>query len=289
MATNTNYNYNLGNTTTTEKGQTNKTTTDARTDKTIVSGRTDTTTTSARTDTSKSNQNSSTNKQANDALNKAYNTKATLGTAHSLGYSQGQLDQDKLLGLYNKAAQTQYKGNLQALDASRQEYGKALMSAQDNYLQAMRQANASAITSGAARGTQAANELSAVLGLQQESMQGATDLANQRAQAGIDYANALAEAQVNAEDTTYNRQKAITEQLLQKYTSDNDVLGMLGYGALGDYVTGNTDVNTNSTNVTGKQTTTNDIGEQTTTNNIGKQVTTENIGKKVTTSNTKKK
>ena len=107
------------------------------------------------------------------------------------------------------------------------------MSAQDNYLQAMRQANASAIASGAARGTQAANELSTMLGLQQDSMQGATDLANQRAQAGIDYAKDLAKAQTDAEDTVYNRQKAIIDQLLQQYASDSDILGMLGYGALG--------------------------------------------------------
>ena len=269
MATYTNYN--LGKTVTKEGAQTNKTTTGARTD---------TTTVGPRTDTSRSTQSSSTNAQANSALDRAYNTKAQLGTAGSLGYKQDQLDQDKLLSLYNNAAKTQYEGNLQALDASRQEYGKALMSAQDNYLNAMREANASAIASGAARGTQAANELSTMLGLQQESMQGATDLANQRAKAGIDYANALAEAQVNAEDTTYNRQKAITDQLLQQYASDNDVLGMLGYGALGDYMAGNTDVQTNSTNVT---------GAQTTTNKTGKQTTTEKLGKKNTKSKTTKK
>ena len=271
MASYTNYNYNLGKTTTTEKAQKNKTTTDAKTDKTIVD---------SRKDTSKSTQNNSTNRQANKALDRAYNTTAQLGTTNSLGYSQDQLDQDKLLSLYNNAAQTKYEGNLQALDEKRQEYGKALMSAQDNYLNAMREANASAIASGAARGTQAANELSTMLGLQQESMQGATDLANQRAKADIDYANALAEAQVNAEDTTYNRQKAITDQLLQQYASDNDVLGMLGYGALGDYVTGNTSAQTNSTNVT---------GSQTTTNKIGKQTTRETLGKKTTKSKTTKK
>lgn len=269
--TNTNYNYNLGNTTTTEGSQTNTTTTGARTDKTTVG---------SRKDTSSSTQNNSTNKKADKALNNAYSTKAKLGTTNSLGYSRDQLDQNKLLNLYNNAAKTQYEGDLQAVDASRREYGRALMSAQDNYLQAMRQANASAIASGAARGTQAANELSTMLGLQQDSMQGATDLADQRAQASIDYANALAKAQVDAENTVYDRRKEITDQLLQQYVSDNDVLGMLGYGALGDYMTGNTSVKTDSTDVTGKQTT---------TNNIGKQTTIENLGKRTTTSKTTKK
>lgn len=246
MATYTNYNYNLGRTTTKEGAQTNSTTTDARTDK------------------SSGTQSHSTNAQADSALDRAYNTKASLGTANSLGYKQDQLDQDKLLSLYNNAAKTEYEGNLQALDASRQEYGKTLMSAQDNYLQAMRQANASAIASGAARGTQAANELSTMLGLQQDSMQGATDLAKQRAQAGIDYAKDLAKAQTDAEDTVYNRQKAIIDQLLQQYASDSDILGMLGYGALGDYMAGNTNTQTNSTNITGAQRTTETLGSKTT-------------------------
>lgn len=264
-------NYNLGKTVTKEGAQKNKTTTGARTD---------TTTVGSRTDTSHSTQSSSTNAQADSALDRAYNTKAQLGTAGSLGYKQDQLDQDKLLSLYNNAAQTQYKGDLQALDASRREYGSALRSAQDNYLNAMREANASAIASGAARGTQAANELSTMLGLQQESMQGATDLANKRAQAGIDYANALAEAQINAEDTAYNRQKAITDQLLQQYASDSDVLGMLNYGALSDYLAGNVNTTTDSTNVT---------GEQTTINRIGEQIIKEVLGAKKTTSKTTKK
>ena len=271
MATYTNYNYNLGKTATKEGAQTNKTTTGARTD---------TTTVGSRTDTSHSTQNSSTNAQADYALDKAYNTKAHLGTAGSLGYKQDQLDQDKLLSLYNNAAQTQYKGNLQALDASRQEYGSALRSAQDNYLNAMREANASAIASGAARGTQAANELSTMLGLQQESMQGAADLANKRAQAGIDYANDLAKAQIDAEDTAYNRQKATTDQLLQQYASDNDVLGMLNYGALGDYLSGNVNTNTNSANTTGAQTTTNETGKQTVKEVLGSKKTTSKKTKK---------
>lgn len=264
-------NYNLGKTVTNEGAQKNKTTTGPRTD---------TTTVGSRTDTSHSSQSSSTNAQANSALDRAYNTKAQLGTAGSLGYKPDQLDQDRLLSLYNNAAQTQYKGDLQALDASRREYGSALRSAQDNYLNAMREANASAIASGAARGTQAANELSTMLGLQQESIQGATDLANQRAQAGMDYAKALAKAQIDAEDTVYNRQKSVVDQLLQQYASDSDVLGMLNYGALGDYMAGNVSTTTDSTNVT---------GSQTTTNKTGKQTTSEKLGKKKTKSKTTKK
>lgn len=269
MATYTNYN--LGKTVTKEGAQTNKT---------ITGARTDTTTVGPRIDTSHTAQSNSTNAQADAALNRAYNTTAQLGTANYLGYKQDQLDQNKLLSLYNNAARTQYKGNLQSLNMFRQEYGKALRTAQDNYLNAIREANASAVASGAARGTQAANALSTMLGLQRESMQGATDLANKRAQADADYANELAEAQVNAEDTTFNRRKTITDQLLQKYASDSDVLGMLGYGALGDYIAGNVNTTTDSTNV---------IGEQTTTNRIGEQTTKEVLGAKKTTSKTTKK
>ncbi len=204
---------------------------------------------------------SATNDKADNALNRAYNTGAQIRPVEDLGFSQEQLDRNKLLALYNQAAKTQYDVGNTEYEQAFNEYGRGLNSAQDSYIAAMRQANANAIASGAARGTQAANELSTMLGLQQQSVSGATDLANQRAQLGLDYAKALSEARVNAESEAFDRNRTVAELLSQYFASDNDRYGMLGYGALADYLGGNT-----------KQTT--KTGDQTTKETTGKKITT---------------
>jgi hypothetical protein len=237
--------------------QTNETIVDEHTDRVEAGKRTDTSDTSTKT-----------NAAADAAYNDATKRTATLLTDPTkLGYSAEQFDPDTLLALYNQAAKTKYDNAQAEYDQAINQYGLGLKNAQDSYISAMRQANANAIASGAARGTQAANELSTMLGLQQNGVAGATELAQKRANLGLEYAQALADAQVNSEDTSYNRRRAAIDQLLQKYVADDDLLGMLYYGGLGNYLTGNT--TESGKNVTGEQTTKNITGRQKTTENLG--------------------
>ena len=72
---------------------------------------------------------------------------------------------------------------------------------------AIRRANASAVATGASRGVQAAQELASILGLEQESTMAATELAQARANLGLQEAEALSkdvmEALTYADDTKY--------------------------------------------------------------------------------------
>ena len=274
MATNKNTNINTDkyiyqDSTTVTGPQTNTTTTKEHTDTTTLGKHTDTVDNTVET-------NAATNAKADNAYNALKNQTANYGRATDLGYSSDQLDQNKLLSLYNNAARVQKDTSLAENQQAINQYGNSLKSAQDSYIDAMRKANANAIVSGAARGTQAANELSAILGMQQQGAEGATELAQQRAQIGLDYANALAEARTNAESEAYNRRKQAVDQLLQQYASDSDILAYLGYGAAGEYL----GANTNNTEHTDGKTV---YGEQVNKTKYGKQETTEKTGKQKTT------
>lgn len=233
-------------------------------DNTVTEGKqTNTTSVGARNDSGTSNV--STNKKGDAALDTAYDQLGQRVTSVSQldNVNENQLDPNRLLSLYNQAAKTQYDVGNTEYEQAFNEYGRGLNSAQDSYIAAMRQANANAIASGAARGTQAANELSTILGLQQQSAAGATDLANQRAQLGLDYAKALSEAQVNAEAEAWNRGKSLEELIGQYYAAPRyEAVGSIGYNTAGAYIGNNT--NTATTAKTGKQTTTETTGKKTT-------------------------
>lgn len=105
----------------------------------------------------------------------------------------GDLDRQQLEALYGILNQGQYAGSalaqttFQAQQAAQEQFSRGLGATQATALDAIRRANAQAIASGASAGLGAANQLSAILGLQQESVGSAADLANQyitSAQAG---------------------------------------------------------------------------------------------------------
>lgn len=224
-----------------------------------TNGSQNTTTTGGRTDTNTSNTDTTTNSKADQALKNAYNTTA-LRNANDFGISSDFLDQDKLYQLYTQGAQTTRDVGLQELAAARNQQAQGLTDAQNAYIDTIRKANAGAIQSGASKGVQAANELSALLGFQQESVAGNTQLAQQRYDIGNTYAKALADAATNAESTAYNRATSIADILNAALASDSNLLGMLGYGSLGDYLASNIKNNTKNTANTGQQVTTENVG-----------------------------
>lgn len=113
-------------------------------------------------------------------------------------YGGINFDEDAILRKFNAATRGQF-------DALRKEYGNVenqfynqLSSTQDIALDTIRKNNAAAIATGASRGMQSANELSAMLGLQQESAMTATELAQQSQQLADKEAAALAENPMKA-------------------------------------------------------------------------------------------
>lgn len=102
-------------------------------------------------------------KKLEEAFKKSQDSKTT-AEAETARLNQVSQDAYKQTKLENEQAQNQYAQNISANQLTA--------------LDAIRRSNASAIASGANAGLSAANQLSSILGLQQDTTQEATDLAN---------------------------------------------------------------------------------------------------------------
>lgn len=89
-------------------------------------------------------------------------------------------DENIIRSKFDDATKAQYGMLNKEYATTENKYYDNINANQMSYLDAMRRANASAAATGASRGMAAANELSTILGLQQNSVAGATDLASQR-------------------------------------------------------------------------------------------------------------
>ena len=85
------------------------------------------------------------------------------------------------------------------------QYYNNLYNTQNTVMDTIRQSNAQAVASGASKGVQAATTLSALLGLQNESVQGATELANESIKLAQDETAAVLEAEQKARDAAANQ------------------------------------------------------------------------------------
>jgi hypothetical protein len=90
-------------------------------------------------------------------------------------------DADSIKNIFDKATSEQYKVLRDQYDQTANQYYNNQFNNQQTALDTIRKSNASAVATGASRGMQAANELSATLGLQQQGTQEATTLAGNRA------------------------------------------------------------------------------------------------------------
>lgn len=87
----------------------------------------------------------------------------------------------------NKQSQAAYQEQQLANQNAQNKFIQNQAATQMSALDAIRRSNASAIANGANAGLSAANQLSSILGLQEESMQAATDLANKDIESAAAY------------------------------------------------------------------------------------------------------
>jgi hypothetical protein len=107
-------------------------------------------------------------------------------------------DQDYIAGLMSDAVAKQY-ANLDAEYGRTQDlYYDAVAGNADMLLQTLRRGDRDAVMSGLGSGTQAATELSGVLGVSKDNAQGATELAQGRSDLVFDREAALAKVKVDA-------------------------------------------------------------------------------------------
>lgn len=97
-------------------------------------------------------------------------------------YAKTAVDEQAILDKYNAATAASYAAQRDQNRLAENQFYNQMYNTQRTAMDTIRQSNAAAVSTGASRGVQAANELSALLGLQQESVAGATEIAQARQQ-----------------------------------------------------------------------------------------------------------
>ena len=150
-----------------------------------------------------------------------------MGDLYGINY-----DQDYIRKLLDDATAAEYNAKRQEFAATEHGYYNQLYDAQNTALDTIRASNSAAVASGASKGMAAAQQLAAILGLQQESVGAATDLANQRNELAAQDAAAYSENANTALNTSNNLKQAIQNADLTKYGYDTqNYVGELDYNA----------------------------------------------------------
>src|SRR5574344_1424779 len=179
----------------------------AKSNKTSTSTKKSTTTTTKKNTTTTTAQALKGNKALNTAIN-LMQKQASAGNASTIDtitptiYSADQLqsmlgtdityNRQAIQDVFDAAAKAKYNASLNEQGQAERNYNKNMATAQDTALDTIRQQQGQAVASGASKGMQAANVLSAILGTTQTASDEATKLAQARQQLGIDYGTDLA-------------------------------------------------------------------------------------------------
>ena len=150
-----------------------------------------------------------------------------MGDLYGINYNQ-----DYIQKLLDDATAAEYNAKRQEFAATERGYYDQLYDAQSTALDTIRANNSAAVASGASKGMAAAQQLAAVLGLQQESVGAATDLANQRNELAAKEAAAYSANANTALNTSNTLKQAIQNADLTKYGYDTqNYVGELDYNA----------------------------------------------------------
>jgi hypothetical protein len=129
-------------------------------------------------------------------------------------------DYQSILDKLNKSTEAEYALKNKEYAMTENQFYNQMYGAQGTALDTIRKSQAQAIATGASRGLQSANELAAMLGLQQETVASATDLAQQRNLLKDKEAGAYTQNVVNATDTYNTLGAALGNLINTKYATD---------------------------------------------------------------------
>lgn len=135
-------------------------------------------------------------------------------------YAQQQVDEQAILDKYNAATIAQYNLQREQNRAAENQFYNQMYNTQKTAMDTIRQSNAAAVASGASRGVQAANELSAILGLQQESVQGATEIAQANRQTAQEETAAVLENVLSAYQQSVQERQQLVQQGIEAASVD---------------------------------------------------------------------
>ena len=121
------------------------------------------------------------------------------------------VDEQAILDKFNAATAAQFNLQREQNRQAENAFYNQMYNTRQTAMDTIRQSNAAAVSTGASRGVQAAQELSALLGLQQESVASATELANANRQTAQEETAAVLENVLNAyQQAEQQRQNLIT-------------------------------------------------------------------------------
>lgn len=146
--------------------------------------------------------------------NTSTNTASSPSVKKYVDYAAQQVDEQAILDKYNAATIAQYNVQREQNRQAENEFYNQMYNTQRTAMDTIRQANAAAVSTGASRGVQAANELSALLGLQSESVASATELAQANRQTAQEETAAVLENVLNAyQQATSERQQLVSQAI----------------------------------------------------------------------------
>lgn len=135
-------------------------------------------------------------------------------------YAQEAVDEQAILDKYNAATAAQFAVQREQNRQNENAFYNQMYNTQKTAMDTIRQSNAAAVSTGASRGVQAANELSALLGLQQESVQSATELANANRQTAQEETAAVLENVLKAYQQAVTERQQLTQQGIESASVD---------------------------------------------------------------------
>ena len=130
-------------------------------------------------------------------------------------YAQQQVDEQALLDKFNAATTAQFNLQREQNRQAENQFYNQMYNTQQTAMDTIRQSNAAAVSTGASRGVQAAQELSALLGLQQESVASATELAQANRQTAQEETAAVLENVLNAYQQAEQQRQNILSSAIQ--------------------------------------------------------------------------
>ena len=148
-----------------------------------------------------------------------------LGDKYGLTYDMGQIK-----GILDKATQGIYDNKNEAFKTTENNFYNQMGGLQAESIDALKKTQAAAVATGASKGMAAANELSAILGLQEQTAPLANDLANQKNLLASEEAAAYSKNASTALDTSNAIKQAIANLDLTKYGYDTqESIGIMDY------------------------------------------------------------
>lgn len=135
-------------------------------------------------------------------------------------YANQQVDEQAILDKYNAATLAQFNVQREQNRQNENAFYNQMYNTQKTAMDTIRQSNAAAVSSGASRGVQAANELSAILGLQSESVAQATELAQANRQTAQEETAAVLENVLNAYQQAAQERSQLVSQGIEAASVD---------------------------------------------------------------------